>query len=233
MLRERKIRPPFFEIGPKNYLFGNDVLELALAADKASEKYDVDVIFTTPYVDIRAVARSTKNIHVFAPHMDFYPIGRGLANVLPESLKAAGAQGVMLNHAERPLKFSEIASTIMRAREIGLKTAVCADSITEAKAVACLSPDIIIAEPTELIGTGKGGDIGYVGEACKAVREINPEILVLIGAGINNGKDVYDVISAGSDASGSSSGIVNAENPVLMVEEMIKAARQAWNDRRL
>ena len=44
------IRAPFFEIGPKSYLFGDDVLDLALAADAASEKYDVDIIFTTPIV---------------------------------------------------------------------------------------------------------------------------------------------------------------------------------------
>ena len=43
-----KINKPFFEIGPKSYLYGNDVIELARAADIASEKYDVDIIFTTP-----------------------------------------------------------------------------------------------------------------------------------------------------------------------------------------
>ena len=43
-----KIKAPFFEIGPKSYLFGDDILELAIAADRASEKYDVDVIFMVP-----------------------------------------------------------------------------------------------------------------------------------------------------------------------------------------
>ena len=38
-----KIKAPFFEIGPKSYLYGDDVLELALAADAAAEKYDVDI----------------------------------------------------------------------------------------------------------------------------------------------------------------------------------------------
>ena len=51
-----KIKAPFFEIGPKSYLYGDDIMELALAADAASEKYDVDVIFTCPVVDIRRVA---------------------------------------------------------------------------------------------------------------------------------------------------------------------------------
>ena len=100
-----KIKAPFFEIGPKSYLWGDDILELAKAADAASEKYGVDIIFTTPVVDIRRVSEATKNIHVFAPHMDpLYP-GRGLADILPESLAAAGAEGVMLNHCEKPLTF--------------------------------------------------------------------------------------------------------------------------------
>ena len=52
-MAKHKISVPFFEIGPKSYLYGDDVLALALAADKASEKYGVDVIFTCPVVEIR------------------------------------------------------------------------------------------------------------------------------------------------------------------------------------
>ena len=97
-----KLKPPFFEIGPKSYLYGDDVFELAKAADAAAKKYDIDIIFTTPIVDIRRVAEATDRIFVFAPHMDpLYP-GRGLADTLPESLIAAGAVGVMLNHCEKP-----------------------------------------------------------------------------------------------------------------------------------
>ena len=88
------IKAPFFEIGPKSYLFGDEILDLAKAADAASEKYDVDIIFTCPVVDIRRVKENTKRIHVFAPHMDPIPVGRGLADILPESLVAAGAESL-------------------------------------------------------------------------------------------------------------------------------------------
>lgn len=88
MLQKKLLHPPFFEIVPKPYLYGNDVLALAAAADEAAKKYRVDVIFTTPVVDIRRVALATRNIHVFAPHMDSLRPGRGLADTLPESLKA-------------------------------------------------------------------------------------------------------------------------------------------------
>ena len=39
-----KIKAPFFEIGPKSYLYGDQILDLAKAADAASEKYGVDTL---------------------------------------------------------------------------------------------------------------------------------------------------------------------------------------------
>lgn len=228
------IKAPFFEIGPKSYLYGDDVLDLALVADKAAEKYDVDIIFTTPIVELRRVKEATKHIHVFAPHMDSIMPGRGLADILPESLKAAGAEGVMLNHCEKPLTVSQLKAAIKRADEVGLATIVCADSIAEASAIAHLCPNIIVAEPTELIGTGKASDKEYVEASTKCVKEVNPEIMVLQGAGIKCYDDVYRNIFAGADATGSSSGIValpTREARAAMVDDMIRAVRDAWNAR--
>ena len=225
------IRPPFFEIGPKSYLYGQDVIDLAIAADKASEKYDVDIIFTTPVVEIARVKAATKRIHVFAPHMDPLRPGRGLADTLPESLVAAGAEGVMLNHCEKPLALSVLKETIARAREVGLTTIVCSDSCTEASMIAMLKPDIIVAEPTELVGTGVSCGPEYVAAATRAVKDVDPDILVLTAAGIANGKDVYDTIIAGADATGSSSGVAKAADRAAMVDEMISAVRRAWDER--
>lgn len=226
-----KIKAPFFEIGPKSYLYGDDILELALAADKASETYDVDVIFTCPVVDIRRVAEATKRLHIFAPHMDpIYP-GRGLADTLPESLVAAGAEGVMLNHVEKPLAFDVLAETIKRADEVGLTTIVCADSMADAGRIAGLHPDIIVAEPSELIGTGVSVGPEYVAAATNSVKNVDENILVLTAAGIAGGEDVYNTIMAGADATGSSSGVAKAADRPAMVDEMIAACRRAWNER--
>ena len=225
------IKPPFFEIGPKSYLYGQDVIDLALAADAASEKYGVDIIFTTPLVEIARVSAATKRIHVFAPHMDPLRPGRGLADTLPESLVAAGAEGVMLNHCEKPLSLGVLKATIERAREVGLTTIVCADSSAEAAAIAHLKPDIIVAEPSELVGTGVSCGPEYVKVATRAVKDVDPDILVLTAAGIANGQDVYDTIIAGADATGSSSGVAKAADRAAMVDEMISAVRRAWDER--
>lgn len=226
------IKPPFFEIGPKSYLYGQDVIDLAIAADAAASKYGVDIIFTTPVAEITRVKMATDRIHVFAPHMDPLRPGRGVADILPESLVAAGAEGVMLNHCEKPLSLSVLRETISRAKEVGLSTIVCAGSAAEASMIAVLKPDIIVVEPSELIGTGISNGPAYVEAAARAVKSVDPDILVLTAAGITNGQDVYQTILAGADATGSSSGIIKAESRAAMVDEMIAAVRRGWDDRK-
>lgn len=230
MYKDFKIKPPFFEIGPKAYLYGEEMLKLAKVIDKVAMKYDVDILVTPQYTDIRLLADNTERILVFAQHMDYLPVGRGLGSVLPEAVKAAGAVGVMLNHAEKKLTPDVVEKTIRRADEVGLATIVCADTVEELTAIARLSPNLLVAEPTELIGTGKTSDADYVKETIEMVRKINPKIMVLQGAGIKNGQDVYNTIKLGAQATGSTSGILKAADPYAMVEEMIYSLRKAWDE---
>ena len=82
-----------------------------------------------------------------------------------------------------------------------------------------------------MIGTGQTSDIEYMNRTTGIIKAINNRIMVLQGAGISNGNDVYQVILNGADATGSSSGIVKAPNRAAMIDEMIGAARRAWNQR--
>lgn len=230
MLKNFDIKPPFFEVGPKAFLYGEQMLALAKVIDKTAMKYDVDVIVTPQYTDISLLAQNTERILVFAQHMDYLPIGRGLGSVLPEAVKAAGAVGVMLNHAEKPLTMEEVEKTIRRADEVGLATIVCADTVEDVKTIAKMSPNLIVAEPTDLIGTGQTSDSNYVIDTINTVREINPDIMVLQGAGISNGQDVYNTIKLGAQATGSTSGIIKASDPYAMVEEMLFNLRKAWDE---
>ena len=226
------IRTPYFEIGTKNYIWGDKVLEYAKAADAAAQKYDIDVLFITPAVEIRRIAENTKNLIVLAPYMDTLRPGRGMADILPEALKAAGAKGVVVNHCEKPMSLPAIKATIDRAKELDFLVFACADTIAEAKAIAQLHPDIINPEPSELIGGTDGGvsDMGYVMESIKVIKAIYPEIMVEQAAGITNGQQVYDFIMAGSEAAGAASGIMNAKDPLAMIDEMIAATRRAADD---
>lgn len=229
---KKQIRTPYFEIGTKNYIYGDKVLEYAIAADKAAEKYDIDVLFICPVVEIRRVVENTKHLIVLAPYMDTLRPGRGMADILPEAVKAAGAVGVVVNHCEKPMSLPTIKKTIDRANELDMLVFACADTIAEAKAIAQLHPDIINPEPSELIGGTDGGvsDMGYVLESVKVIKEIYPDILVEQAAGITNGQQVYDFIMAGSDAAGAASGIMNAADPIAMIDEMIGATRRAADD---
>ena len=230
MLKSLDIKPPFFEIGPKAIIYGEEMLKLAKVIDKTAMKYDVDVILTPQYTDIKLLADNTERIFIFAQHMDYLKPGRGLGSVLPEAVKAAGAKGVMLNHAEKPLTMDVVEKTIRRAEEVGLATIVCADTVEDVKAIAKMSPDMIVAEPTELIGTGTTSDSNYVIDTINTVKEINDKIMVLQGAGISNGQDVYNTIKLGAQATGSTSGILKADDPYAMVEEMLFNLRKAWDE---
>lgn len=231
MYKEYKISEPFFEFGPKCYMYGEKLLKIAQGFDALSKKYGVNVILDVPDTEIFNVAKNTERIHVYSQHMDSLDVGKGMGRTLPEAVKAAGAVGVMLNHAEHKLTLEEIEKAVKRADDLGLATMVCADSVEEVKAVAKLAPNILVAEPSELIGTGKPADKAYVEEVIKAIKEINPDIKPFPSAGISCGKDCYNIIKAGASASGCSSAIAKAENPLALAEEMIAAVRRAYDER--
>jgi len=225
-----EITPPFFEVGPKVYAWGEELVELARRADEWSRVYDVCVIFTPQYVDIPAAVEAVERVMVFAQHMDALRPGRGVGSVLPEAIRAAGAQGVLLNHVERRLSRDELARTMRRADEVGLATMVCADDVRDAVAIARLSPDVIILESPDLIAGGRRDDSsGAIAAANEAIWQVDPAVRVLHGAGINGPQDVYDVTIAGAQGAGSSSAIFTAPDPAAMLEAMIRSMRAAWD----
>ena len=77
--------------------------------------------------------------------------------------------------------------------------------------------------------TGNNNNVPNI-STIKEVKKINPHILVEQAAGITNGKQVYDFIMAGSEAAGAASGIMNAADPIAMIDEMIAATRKAADD---
>lgn len=226
----KELRTPFFIVNPKSYLYGKSALKLALAADRLAAEKDLDVFFTAPFLDIEAIAAKTRHLIVTAQYMDFIKAGRGMGCIVPEALAQAGVKAVFLNHAEHSLRLTDLVKTIERAKEAGLYSIVCADSVKEAKAIAMLDPDIILCEPTELIGTGNTSDNHYIKETTDAIKSVNPRILVMQAAGISNDNDVYKTILSGAEGTGCTSGIVCAANPESMLEEMLNAVKKAMID---
>ena len=229
----RRVRAPVFEIGLKGYLYGADAVRLAEAADRLSQELDVSVIFDPQAVDIPAVARATRRLLVFAQHMDPVAVGRGVGSVLPEALREAGAVGTLLNHSERRMTLGDINRAILRARDVGLATLVCADSPEEAAAVAQLAPDIVLAEPPELIATSRSAATemrGFVERSVELVRRIDPGIIVMCGAGVQTPDDVEEMIRLGVGGTGSSSGVLKAADPVALMRAMLTAMKRSWDE---
>jgi len=226
-----KAKAPFLIVNPKSYLYGQKSLELALAADKAQEETGIQVYFTCPYADLRLIKENTKNVIVCAQSMDPLTPGRGMGHVLGESLKEAGAEAVFLNHAENPKTVADLYATIKRCKELGIITIVCADSTVEAKAVCCMGADIVLAEPTDLIGTGQVADDSYTVETVKALHSIDPNVLVMIASGVSTAEDCYNVVKLGADGTGATSGILKAPDPKQRVMEMAQAIAKAYKEK--
>ena len=223
----RKLRVPYFGVNPKSYVYGDQVLAIAKHADMLAEKYDIDVLFTAQLIDIPRIKAETKHLILCAQHMDGIVPGRGMGHVLPEALKAAGVEAVILNHAEKPLTLSQLVKAVKRAKELDLIVTVCADSIEECRAIATLHPDVMICEETSHIGTGVTSDMEYMVSTREAIHEISPETIVVQGAGIKSYDDVYRAIKAGSGSGGGTSGIVAAPDPNKVMDEMVAAIVRA------
>ncbi len=103
MLKDYKISEPFFEYGPKCYMYGEMLLNMAKGLDALSAKYNVDVILDVPDTEIYNIAKNTSKIHVYSQHMDSIPVGRGMGRSLPEALKAAFT-ALTLNKPARTLR---------------------------------------------------------------------------------------------------------------------------------
>lgn len=229
---KRKLRTPFFTVNCKSYLYGEELKKLAIYADSLAEKYDVDILFTAQHVDLAMIKRETKHLVVTAQAMEGIQIGKGMGHILPEALKAAGVEATFLNHAENPLYVSQLVKVIQRANDLGILTVVCADSETDAEAIAKLQPDIMVCEQTSLIGTGKTADVSYMEATNKLVKSVSPNTYTLQAAGISTGDDVYKAIMSGADGTGGTSGIVCAKDPFATLNVMIKALVKAREDLR-
>jgi triosephosphate isomerase (TIM) len=228
------IRAPVFEIGLKGYAWGAEAVRLARAADALAAELDVSIVFDPQAVDIADVARATRHLQVFAQHLDPVSPGRGVGGVLAEAVRAAGATGAMLNHSERRMTRDEIARALIRAKEVGLATMVYADSPEEAAEIATLGPDIVLAEPPELIATNRSAATemgGFVERAVELVGRVDPAIIVMCGAGIQTPDDVERMMALGVGGTGSSSGILRAADPVATMDGMVRAMRRAWDQR--
>ena len=103
---------------------------------------------------------------------------------------------------------------------------VCAIDPSVIKMAAEIKTDIINVEPPELIGTGipvSKARPEVVSSTVKLVKQINPNIIVLCGAGITRSEDVSAALKLGAEGISVSSSIVKAKYPYKILLEFAKA----------
>jgi triosephosphate isomerase (TIM) len=216
--------PRTFIVNFKNYpeVLGEGSLRLAKAAAGLNWELGIDVVVAPPTPMLHAVATTVK-IPVFAQRVDLGEQGKSTGATIPESIKAAGCAGSLLNHSESRIPLDVLGLTIERMRGLGLASCACAESTEEAVEIAALDPEYLAIEPPELIGTGR------------AVSKARPELLtgtalalktagyrgtLLCGAGIVTADDVAAAIKLGTQGILVASSVVKAQDWPAKLREL-------------
>lgn len=190
---------------------GNNAFDLAKIHEKVAQETGISFAICVQPTDLAKIASEVK-IPVFAQHIDPVNYGSSTGHILPEAVKAAGAYGTLLNHAEHQISLDILEKSIKRAKEVGLYTVVCANTPEMGAKIAEFEPDLIAVEPPELIG----GDISVSNAQPEVITkslELIGEGKLLVGAGVKSGEDVKKAIELGASGVLLASGVTKAENP--------------------
>jgi triosephosphate isomerase (TIM) len=170
----------------KNYVFGKKALALA----KRIERVNGKVIVAVPSVDIEEIASNTK-LKVYAEHVDYVKGSKTTGYVIPESVKAAGGKGMLINHSEHKLSMKEIKETVKRCNKLRMETVVCVGKLGDVKKIMKLKPKAIAYEDPALISTGKS----ITKYDAKSVEKFalmfkKSKVIPLCGAGVSTREDI-------------------------------------------
>ena len=196
---------------------------LAKECEAVAAQTGASLAVCPPMVELSTVARAV-TIPVLSQHVDAKPPGSITGHVPPQSVKAAGAGGSLINHSEHRMVLADIAAAVKACRALGLISIVCTESAETSAAVAAYSPDYVAVEPPELIG----GDVSVttadpqvVSRTVELVRKVDPQVKVLCGAGVKNGADVKAALGLGASGVLLASGVVKAKDVKAVLLDLI------------
>ncbi|MBU0619050.1 triose-phosphate isomerase [Patescibacteria group bacterium] len=196
---------------------GEAVIKLLSMAKQVSEETGVPIIPCAQATDIYRIKQELK-IEVWAQHLDPIDPGRNFGWISPYSLKLAGAEGAVINHAEHAVDKDTIKQTIDMAKKYGLKTLVICETIKLAKQVTLWQPDYIAYERADLIA----GTISMIDEEEASVKQLAQIIKqpLIVGAGISTQDHVKKTLRAGGQGVILASAVVKADNPKAKLREL-------------
>ena len=193
-----------------------------LGQHMANVQTNARMIAVASAFDLSSVS-SISGLEVWSQHLD--PVGQGSHTgwLEPETAIARGASGTIINHAEHKVPLEHV-EKLMAMLPDGFPICACAADVEEARALAKLGPTFIAVEPPELIGgdiSVTTADPAIVSDTVAAVKEVNPEVRVLCGAGVKNGQDVATAISLGAEGVLLASGVTKANDVQLVLNDLV------------
>lgn len=229
-----KVELPIILVNFKAYheALGARAVELARKAERVSREYGVCIAVAPQHVDLYRVAREV-DVPVFAQHIDPVEEGAWTGHVTAEAVKEAGAVGTLINHSERRLLIADVEEAVARARSVGLLSVVCANNPRVSAAAAAFEPWAVAVEPPELIGHGVAVSKAkpeVVAGTVDLVRRVNRDVVVLCGAGIVEGRDVYAALKLGTQGVLLASGVVKAKDQEAVLRDLAAGAIKALEE---
>ena len=215
---------PLIVVNFKTYAtaMGQKAVDLAQAMERASKDH-VRMIAVVSAFDLHAVKQAAPSLEVWSQHLD--PVGQGSFTgwLQPENAIERGAQGTIINHAEHKVDIEHV-QQLMQQLPDDFPMCACAADVDEAHQLAELGPTFIAVEPPELIGgdiSVTTADPAIVSDTVNAVRAINPQVRVLCGAGVKDGKDVQTAVELGAHGVLLASGVTKASDVDAVLADLV------------
>lgn len=196
---------------------GDNVIKLLRSAKAVSQATSVPIIPCAQATDIYRIKQEL-GLEVWAQHVDPIDPGRHSGWISPYSVKAAGATGTVLNHAEHPLPPDQIKTSIVKAHQYGLKVLVICETTDLARQVSAWSPEYIAYEKAALIA----GPVAMIDAETASIKQLASSIPqpLIVGAGITSADHVRKTLSAGAKGIILASALVKAADPQAKLQEL-------------
>ncbi len=213
----------------KNYPegLGDGSVRLGLAMKRVSETIDVEMIAAPPTPMLALVVAKTR-VTVYSQTVSSKSGDKSTGAILPESVRAAGATGTILNHSESKRTLSDLQRLVPRLVSMGMGVCLCAETPQEATELASLGPRYVAIEPPELIGSGVAVSKAkpeLVEKTVSALRKAGYGGKVLCGAGIVAGEDVTRAVELGADGVLVASSVVKSADWESKVRELASSLK--------
>ena len=202
---------------------GNRAHQIATAAQLVARESGAVIGVAPGYIDLHPLCHHFA-IPVYAQHVDGYEPGAHTGHITADALRLAGAAGSLVNHSERRLTLAEIEGSIRALHAVKLSAVVCTNNESTSAAAAALGPEYVAIEPPELIGSGVSvskANPEIIRRSVAAVHDVNKNVKVLTGAGIQSGECVKIAVDLGTDGVLLASSVVKAADPAAVLRDLV------------